>query len=161
MTRTVTHACKWKCAHWCCFPFCAALAPVPSVTSHWLQCPHNPPCGHSSQCQSNADSGPKSVMLMLRLCVLLLIDVYWCVCLCVCAHSCMCFSIFGGGLFFRSFFFFFFGFIFSFPLKRRQRHEGVSLQWQREEWRSESTERKSGGAQQQQQAEGKEDDSAF
>ena len=54
---------------------------------------------------------------MLRLCVLLLIDVYWCVCLCVCAHSCMCFSIFGGGLFFRSFFFCFFVLYFPFPSK--------------------------------------------
>lgn len=85
-------------------------APVPSVTSHWFPCPHNLPYSHSSQRQSNTGSCPRSVMVMFSLCV------------CVCVHSHV-FLYFGGTVLFC---------VFTFPLRRRRRHEGVSLQRQRE-----------------------------
>lgn len=88
----IIHAYRWKCAHWCRFPpFVPRSAPVPSVTSQWLPCSCNPPYGHSSQCHSNAESGPWSVTVMPSLCVCILI--FWSVCVllnaCVCVHSCM------------------------------------------------------------------------
>lgn len=87
--RHIIHAYRWKCAYWCCFPFVQRSAPDPSVTSHWLPCPHNPPYGHSSQCQSNADSGPWSVMVM-SLCVCVLIHVYFGVSVFVSTHVSVC-----------------------------------------------------------------------
>lgn len=74
-------------------------APVPSVTSHWLPCPHNPPYGHSSQCHSNADSGPWSVTVMslslsLCVCVNSFIYAYILESCSVCLSDCMCLNAF-------------------------------------------------------------------
>lgn len=107
----IMDAYRWKCAHWCRFPFVQHCAPVPSVTSHWFPCPNTPPYGHSSQCQSNADSGPRSFMVIFSLCV----------CVCVCIHACV--FLFWGTCFF-------FVFFLTFPFRRSRRYEGVSLQWQ-------------------------------
>lgn len=139
-------------------------APVLSVTSHWLQSPPDPPHGHSSQCQSNADSGPWSAMLMLSLCACMPIHVCVHSSVCFLQHACVCVQ--SCVLFFFLFLGdqrFFFLLLSLFP-EGTERDEGASLQWQSEERRSETTERsweKSGEALQQQQAEGKEDDSAF
>lgn len=70
--------------HRSCFPLVQCSASVASVPSHWLSCPHNLPCGPSSQCHSNSDSGPRSVMPMFSLCV----------CLCALTHVCVCVFLF-------------------------------------------------------------------
>ena len=152
----------WKYAHCCRFPFVQCDAPVPSVISHRLPCPHNPPHGHSSQCHSNADSGPWSGMVISSLCVCVLIRV--CMYLggsvriflnvCFWGHPCTFFSILGCCCL-----------VHPHPTPFPEDSSGnMKVCWCSDRVRRDRTTRQRGevwGAQQHEQAEGKEDSSAF